>query len=250
MSRSSRGNQEPQPPPGGWRLMEAAEVLCARAAALYKQGGPELEAAVSAEQHRLRARSSRDPKLRLDAWLTLKLLDVIGLRRELQVTGRHLLNSGAPCERMPPDIIQDACERDNCDGTVFKRWVHFDFYHNLISTGHDLPDKHWNQAEPTNWNDARIKAEPVALAPASAAGPDTGVKMTFTEALCRAWFLLRIAGWPEDRPPPNRDDCYAAARAYFAGPIDRTEFRKIRNAMVPASWKARGRRSATKTEAR
>ena len=51
-SRPSRANRKPPvPPPGGWSLMEAADILCPDAAALYRQGGEALEAAIGPELH-------------------------------------------------------------------------------------------------------------------------------------------------------------------------------------------------------
>ena len=46
-SQPSRAERKPPaPPPGGWTLMEAAEALCPDAAALYRQGGAALQAAM------------------------------------------------------------------------------------------------------------------------------------------------------------------------------------------------------------
>ena len=55
MSRTARAasgpprakRKPPAPPPDGWRPMEAAEILCPDAAALYRQGGEALEAAIA-----------------------------------------------------------------------------------------------------------------------------------------------------------------------------------------------------------
>ncbi len=71
-SRPSRAKRKPPaPPPGGWRPMEAAEILCPAAAALYRQGGEALEAAMGNELHRLSAKANRSPEIRPEAWLTL-----------------------------------------------------------------------------------------------------------------------------------------------------------------------------------
>jgi hypothetical protein len=40
-------SQEPVPPVGGWTLLEAAGALCPTAAALYRQGGEALRAAIN-----------------------------------------------------------------------------------------------------------------------------------------------------------------------------------------------------------
>ena len=64
---SGAKRKPPMPPPGGWRPMEAAEILCPEAVALYRQGGEALEAAISQDQHRLSPRANRSPEIRRDA---------------------------------------------------------------------------------------------------------------------------------------------------------------------------------------
>jgi hypothetical protein len=230
--------------------MQAAEILCPDAVVPYRQGGEALDAAIAKDLHRLRKQAVRDPNTRSDAWLTLQLLDAIRRRPDLQLTGRNRFSHLAPRAPMEFDVLQAACERDNGDETIGRRWVLISFRTDHLSSSRDYPPTYLDDTIPANWADVRIEAASETATPAYALGAGHEVKMTYNPARCRAWHLLRIDGWSKDRPPPNRDDCYAAACAYFAGPIDRTEFRKIRNAMVPASWKARGRRSATKTEAR
>jgi hypothetical protein len=222
--------------------MQAAEILCPDAVTLYRQGGKALDAAIAKDLHRLRAQALRDPSTRSDAWLTLHLLDAVRRRPNLQLTGRSRFSHLAVRTPMEFDVLQAACERDNGDETIGRRWVHITFRTDHLSSARDYPPTYFDDTTPANWADVRIEAGATVLAPASAVVPDARVKMTFTETLCRAWFLLRIAGWPEDRPPPNRDDCYAEALSYFDGAVDRDVFRKIRNDMVPPPWKARGRR--------
>ena len=99
-NRPSRAKRKPPaPPPGGWRPMEAAEILCPDAAALYRQGGEALEAAISQDLHRLSAQANRSPEMRPDAWLTLQLLDALRRRPDLQLTGRNPYDPLAPRTR-------------------------------------------------------------------------------------------------------------------------------------------------------
>ena len=64
---SGAKRKPPMPPPGGWRPMEAAEILCPEAVALHRQGGEAPEAAISRDLHRLSARANRRPEMRPDA---------------------------------------------------------------------------------------------------------------------------------------------------------------------------------------
>ena len=110
-------------PPDGWRPMEAAEALCPDAAALYQRGGEALDAAMGDELHRLSVRANRSPEIRPDAWLTLQLLDALRGRPDLRLTGRNPYDPLAPRTTVPPDVLQDACERDNRDQATRRRWV-------------------------------------------------------------------------------------------------------------------------------
>ena len=102
-SHPSRAKRKPPaPPPGGWRPMEAADILCPDAAALYRQGGEALEAAISRDLHRLSARANRSPEIRRDAWLTLQLLDALRRRPDLQLTYRSPFDAVAPRADRPP----------------------------------------------------------------------------------------------------------------------------------------------------
>ncbi len=241
-SRTKR--KPPVPPPGGWRPMEAAEILCPEAAALYRQGGEALEAAISQDLHRMSARAKRHPELRRDAWLTLQLLDALRRRPDLQLTGR---NPYAPLERRTPvtaDVLRDACERDNGDDAIHRRWVHIDFRDGRLSSGHDVPPTHFNPAQPQHLADVVVEACSASPArPASSAGgADTEGKPEYTLEGCREWLEARVENWPKGVPPPSGEECLAAAREHFASDIPRDEFRAIRREVVPPEWQKPGPR--------
>lgn len=68
-------------------------------------------------------------------------------------------------------------------------------------------------------------------------------KLVYDEAACRIWFKMRVNRWPDDKPPPNGDQCLADARAHFGGHIARDPFREIRRGIVPAEWQKTGPRA-------
>jgi hypothetical protein len=76
----------------------------------------------------------------------------------------------------------------------------------------------------------------------SASAAAAASKLEYSQVRCRAWFRLRIDGWPRGEPPPSTDACLAAARAHFTGNIGRDEFRAIRRELVPPSWRRPGPR--------
>ncbi len=162
--------------------MEAADVLCPDAAALYRQGGEALEAAISQDLHRMSAQANRSPEMRPDAWLTLLVLDALYRPPELQLTGRKLHDPAAARTPIQSDILRAACERDNGDGTVFRRWVHLDFRRDLASTGRDLPSTDINTVSPSHFADVRIEASsaPPAQPEAPAGDADAVGKPKYT----------------------------------------------------------------------
>ena len=168
--------KRPVPPPGGWTLMEAAEILCPEAVALYRQGGEALEAAVSQDQHRLSARAKRSPEIRPGIWLTLQLLDALGRRPDLQLTGRNALASGADRAQVPADVLRNACERDNRDDTIYRRWVHIDFRDDRASSGRDFPPTHFDPAPHSHWADVRVEASSGGLVADRLGLPDSSLR--------------------------------------------------------------------------
>ncbi len=244
-SQSSRAKrQPPAPPPGGWRPMEAAEALCPDAAALYRQGGEALEAAINQDLHRLSARAYRKPESRPDAWLTLQLLDALRGRLDLRLTGRNPYDPLAPRTPVTADVLQDACQRDNRDQATRRRWVQVDFRDGHISSGHDLPPGHWDDKSPAHWADARIEASSASPAQpdASADGAAAAGTPKYTPERCKEWLGWRVEDWPKDRPPPTAKECLAAARAHFSGDIPRDPFYELRATVVPEGWQKQGRR--------
>ncbi|MBL6459399.1 hypothetical protein JMJ55_29210 [Belnapia sp. T6] len=250
-SHPSRAEGEPPtPPPGGWTLMEAAEALCPDAAALYRQERGVLRPVMfdgdSINLFEIWGHSA--------GWLSHKLLEALCGRPDLVLTGQNL-ERGADADRyrMPHSLLVAAANRDvSAPLSAYRAWVSLELDVGSVLFGFRCFDDDWpvgGRAKPEDVKLVTVRIEAASAAGETPYGVAAGrvAKMTYSLPRCRAWFRLRIDGWPEGHPLPNRGDCYAAARAYFAGPIDRTEFRKIRSAIVPDPWKARGRRSATKT---
>ncbi len=243
-SRTKR--KPPVPPPGGWRPMEAAEILCPEAAALYRQGGEALEAAISQDLHRMSARANRHPELRRDAWLTLQLLDVLRRRPDQQLTWRSLHNPSAERAPIQSDIHRDACERDNGDGTAYRRWVHLDFRRDLASTGRDLPSTELDTVLPTHFADVQVEASSASpVRPdASAGDADAAGKPKYTPERCKEWLRWRVADHPKGEPKPTAAECWEAAKAQFSGPVPRDPFYELRKTVVPEEWQTQGPRGS------
>ncbi len=234
----------PAPPPDGWRPKEAADILCPDGAALYRRGGEALEAAITRDLHRLSARANRSPEMRPDVWLTLQLLDALRRRPDLQLTGRNPFSPLAARTAVTADVLRDACERDNGDDAIYRRWVHIDFRDNRISSGRDFPPTHFDQAQPSQLADVLVEA--CSAAPAqpdpSAGDADAAGKLKYTPERCKEWLRWRVEDWPKDRPPPTAKECLAAARAHFSGDIPRDPFYELRKTVVPEGWQKQGRR--------
>jgi hypothetical protein len=79
-----------------------------------------------------------------------------------------------------------------------------------------------------------IKASPKTRPPS--------VKAQYTENALRAWFMLRIRTWPENKPFPTEPACLAEAKNYFDG-VTRDKFRDIRQDMAPPGWRKQGPRA-------
>ena len=234
----------PLPPPDGWRPMEAAKTLCSEQAALYRQGGEALEVAIGRDLHRLSRRANRYPEIRRDAWLTLRLLDALRGRPDLRLTGRNPFSPLAPRTSVTADVLRDACERDNGDDAIYRRWVHIDFRDGEFSSGKDFPPTHFDSAQPARLADVRIEASsaPPAQPEAPVGDADAAGKPKFTPQRCKERLRWRVADHPEGKPPPTARECWAAARAHFAGDIPRDPFYELRKAVVPQAWQKQGRR--------
>jgi hypothetical protein len=241
--------QPPMPPVGGWRLMQAAEILCPREARLYREGGAALEAAMEDELLRLGTRATRMPELRRHLWLTLKLLTALSCRPGLQLTGRPYQSDPlVPRHSVQPDVLRAACRQDDGAPTDIGYWARFDFQHDHARIGFDYPRDHIDRTKASDLVDVRIEstASGASAMPihsdVTSVGKGALTRPEFTEASCRAWFKLRVGTWPKDAPPPTTEECLAAARLHFAGTVSRDKFRAIRRATVPASWKKPGPR--------
>jgi hypothetical protein len=228
----------PVPPPGGWTLMEAAEILCPEAVALYRQGGEALEAAISQDQHRLSPRANRSPEIRRDAWLTLQLLDAVRRHSYLQATGRNPFAPLAPRTPLTADVLRDACERDNGDDAIYRRWVHIDFRDGDFSSSKDF-----EPVLPSRLADVRIEASgasPARPDPSAAGDADEG-KPEYTRERGKAWLLWLRADHPAGEPPPTAAECWERAKACFSGTIARDPFYKLRAEVAP-EWTKPGPR--------
>ena len=216
------------PPPDGWRPMEAAEILYPDAAALHRQGGEGLETAISQDLHRLSARANRSPEIRPDAWLTLRLLDALRGRQDLQLTGRNARDPLAPRTPVTADVLRDACERNNGDLVFHRRWVLVDFRDGRLSSGHDLPPTHFgNPVQPSRLADVRVEASSASPAqPGLPAGEADGTAQPeFTLDRGRQWLVwVRDSFAAEGKPMPPTVACLASAASGFSGRIPRDPF--------------------------
>jgi hypothetical protein len=74
--------------------------------------------------------------------------------------------------------------------------------------------------------------------------PPSERRPSYSLSALRAWFMIRVNGWPKDAPSPTEGEDLAAARNHFEGKISRDPFRKIRREKTPASWREPGPRRA------
>ncbi len=174
-SHPSRAKRKPPvPPPGGWRPMEAAEILCPDVVALHRQGGEALEAAIEQDLRRLSWRANRRPEMRPDAWLTLRLLDALR-RLDLRLTGRNPHDPLAPRTAVTPDVLRDACERDNGDGAIYRRWVLIGFRDGDVCSSKDSKETNFD-ALPARLADVRVEASSGGLVADRLGLPDSSLR--------------------------------------------------------------------------
>ena len=145
---------------------------------------------------------------------------------------------------MTADVLRDACERDNGDDAIYRRWVHIDFRDGHVASGRDFPPTHFDPAQPSHLADALIEASSAASArpDASAGDADAAGKPKYTPERCKEWLRWRVEDWPKDRPPPTAAECWETAKAYFSGPVPRDPFYELRKRVVPEGWQKQGRR--------
>ena len=239
--------------------MEAAYALCPREAELYRQGGAALEAAVLHDMDD-RIKLSWPSRYYCEKWLSDRLLRALCNRPDLQLTGRDMAQGiHAPRFRLPRDLLLLAALKES-------DYDHGDYRVSLqIRFGSETArvtcefQGYYNPEEDERYPDspAPIDLIAVRIEGATSAGetvalpstlgppaPGTGqeTKPEFNSTQCRAWFKLRIDGWPKDNPPPSSAECLAAARSHFAGHIPRDAFRAIRRKVVPPEWQKPGPR--------
>jgi hypothetical protein len=141
MSGTAQRSRRPMPPPVGWTPTKAFDILCPSAAALFKEGGEASESAINQDLHRLSFRVVRYPEVLPDAWRTLQLLDAVRRRPDLRLTGRHPYTMLGYRIAVEPDVLEAACERDNRDEAVRRRWVHIDFGAVRLGCGVAMEDR-------------------------------------------------------------------------------------------------------------
>jgi len=240
-------SQVPVPPPDGWTLMEAAEALCPDEAELFKQGGAALEAVLRAEMGQW---AKFNLPLFPDGWLSRRLVAALCKRPDLQLTLRDLTQGiHAPRSSLQHDLLLAAAKADNGHSGERLR-LQFYFHRNAARVVYDLAKRPRNLPDIVELTEVRIEASSGAgamiarpMTPESPAiGEGNATKLEFSQARCRAWFRLRIDGWPKDKPPPSGAECLAAARAHFAGSIPRDALRAIRREAVPLEWQKPGPR--------
>jgi hypothetical protein len=227
MSGTARRSRRPMPPPVGWTPTEAFDILCPSAATLVKERGEALENAINQDLHRLSFRVICRPEHHLDAWRTLQLLEAVRRRPDLQLTGQNPYAPLASRTAVAPDVLEAACERNNNDQAVLRRWVHIDFRNGRISSGHDVPPTHFDARQAQQLADVRIEACKVSSAqPALLAGEtDERPKPEFDKGRGEQWLIwIREDFSAKGQPMPPTNACLAAAKVHFSGPIPRDPF--------------------------
>ncbi|WP_143018371.1 hypothetical protein [Belnapia rosea] len=98
----------PVPPPGGWTLQEALEILSPETVSLHNEGGPKLEAVLRAEMGEFAGLLPVWPEGHKRQQLYLALC----ARPDLELTGFDLTRGAdAPRFRLPRDLLLSAGQR-------------------------------------------------------------------------------------------------------------------------------------------
>lgn len=238
----ANGITTPLPPEGGWTLHEAALALCPSEASLFTAGGKPLDVAVRAwmgEWGEL-----IDPPIEL--WLGNLLLAALCLRPDLVLTGRDLTQGmHAQRFRLPHDVLVASQSQQGSRENKARVYLTLRLNEHRAEIAHSFPVMRPNLPDDVDLIEVRVE---VREPPASASDaempprPQPIVKHVYSDSACRAWLRLRVATWPSDLSPPTAEQCLAAARVHFTGPIPRDAFRKLRRDLVPAAWRSPGPR--------
>jgi hypothetical protein len=238
--------------------MVAFEALCPREMALLRRGGPELRALVLAE---LPPWDAVLPDPDPSPWILKHLLAALCERPDLQLTGHDLSKGvGADRYRLPHYLLLAAVRADEKDFSIaYRPWLYLDLRRETARIGcelirHEDPEEPRPLPEVVELIAVRVEAtrtQDTGLAlPAEPGGPAgrarAAIKPEYSEPLLRAWFKMRIFGWPKEHAPPTRDQCVAEAREHFGRRIPRDTVRRIRREVAPPSWNKPGKRRSPK----
>jgi len=229
---------EPCPPPEGWTLRQAAEALCPEAVTLHHDGGDSLAAALRSEMGSWADLLPPSP----DLWLADRLLAALAARPDLALTGRDFAQGvSAPRFTVPADVVQLA--------TAPQRRIYLDL--ELAADAARILYR-FPEAAPDLPPDVELAAVRVVAAPnaprraeASTPAPEpmaSSPRPTFTREHARAWYRLRIGGWPKHTPPPSENDDRAATEAHYGRTVARSFIREIRRELAPPHWRKSGPR--------
>ncbi len=246
----------PGPPPGGWTLLQAAEVFSPRLARIYRERSPEAEAESRAGRHgRYRFASHREE------FLTEDVLRFLCKRLDLQLTGYpqsegvHAKKVAVPFAQLETALWAYKNRHENPRTEItfsfLRNEVQLVLYETSVPSDPKVEVLLGARVEAVDGaNTADVRSPRTTTNTANGdqnAAPDDStarkpLKPTYTPELCVKWLDIRVAGLPPGEPPPSREDCYADARAFFSGPIHKQSFFKLRKAKTPESWNRQGPR--------
>jgi hypothetical protein len=220
-------------------LLEAVAALCPDEASLVKSGGSALDAALSGANGDW---ADLLPPWTADLWLGDHLREALHRRPDLVLTGRDLTKGAdQPRTRLDHDVLEVAAEERGEQ----RIYLQLRLNENIAEIKYSFPEM--REGLPADLELRHVRVEQRAPAPAAHPSqepdrPSFLPKARYSADACRLWFGLRVSSWPGDRAAPSGEDCLAAVRSYFDGPIPRDPFLKIRKACVPREWGKQGRR--------
>lgn len=232
----------PSPPPEGWTLLQAVQALCPNEWTIFNGGGKKLaEAIEKALINDLRY----DPFLTPNKhnWISDCLTRTIAHRNDLDITGINLAD-GLQSSRVsvPLDLVKLAAQNQKNPSV----WLDLAFEENSIlmslKTLTFLPDIEDYAYKECKLHSVRVKLIPRIVSEKLNAQPKKDTQPQFSLSHLAAWYVLRVAGWPKDKPPPTEKDDQSAAEAEYGCKISRTVIRKIRREKGLPHWLKRGPR--------
>lgn len=227
--RSRTGHAATVPPSDGWRLTEAVDALCLEEAKLYRDGGPELRAAVEKDLRGLRVPHIRSPENRAEDWLSRCVILALGKRPDLLLSGRNSLKPAwEPRVPVPRDVLESACRWWSGATGEDGWWIILEFQRQVAWIRSYLPDGTSAPVSPSDLVSVRVETSGKPLP-----GP--------SEQELSEFFETRRSRLPEGASPPNEAECLREAETYFGCQIARDRFRAIRRRAIP-EWTKRGPR--------